>query len=116
MLPVEKQSFIRQKARENIGDSIGEKILWSRHAVAALVDDSLSRMDVESALQHGQIIEDYPPAHRPLPDCLIFATLSVGKPIHAVVAIDEPNDRIFVVTVYVPTRERWENDWRTRKR
>jgi len=35
---------------------------------------------------------------------------------HAVVAIDEERDRILMVTVYLPTEEEWENDWRTRKR
>lgn len=34
---------------------------------------------------------------------------------NAVIAIDEPLDRIFVVTVYRPSAKRWEDDWRTRK-
>jgi hypothetical protein len=111
----DKQNYIRQKARENAHDPSGRKVLWSRHAVAALVDDGLLRTDVEAALQHGWVIEDYPPARRPLPDCLVFATLVDGCPIHAVVAIDESNDRIFIVTVYKPTGDRWEDDWQTRK-
>jgi len=37
------------------------------------------------------------------------------RPLHAVVAIDEQNERIFVVTVYVPSKERWSYDWRIRK-
>jgi hypothetical protein len=110
-----KQSFIRRIARENVYDAVGSKILWSHHAVGALVDDGLSRSDVEVALQHSQVIEDYPPAHRPLPDCLVLTFISASKPIHAVIAIDDTNDRIFIVTVYIPTRDRWENDWRTRK-
>lgn len=111
----DKQDFVRQKAWENTRDPDGEKILWSRHATAALVDDGVDRMGVEAALQDSQVIEDYLPAHRPLPDCLVFATLSEGRPIHAVVAIDESNDRIFMVTVYIPTEDRWEDDWQTRK-
>jgi hypothetical protein len=109
---IDKQSFIRQKAQENAVDPSGGKILWSRHAVAALVDDELSRFDLEVALQHSHVIEDYPPAHRPLPDCLILAFISVDRPIHAVIAIDDPNDRIFIVTVYIPTDDRWEDEWR----
>jgi hypothetical protein len=34
---------------------------------------------------------------------------------NAVIAIDEPLDRMFVVTVYRPSAKRWEDDWRTRK-
>jgi YgiT-type zinc finger domain-containing protein len=33
---------------------------------------------------------------------LVYARLPGGTPIHAVIAIDEANDRIFVVTVYIP--------------
>ena len=35
---------------------------------------------------------------------------------HAVVAIDEERDRILMVTIYLPTGVKRENDWRTRKR
>lgn len=112
----DKQRFIQEKARDQVFDSAGEKILWSRHGVAALIDDGLSRTDVEAALQRSHIIEDYLPTHRPLPDCLVLALISPDKPVHAVIAIDEAHDRIFIVTVYVPTIDRWEDDWQTRKR
>lgn len=32
---------------------------------------------------------------------------------HAIVEM--VNDRNFIVTVYLPSSERWENDWQTRK-
>ena len=71
--------------------------------------------EMESAFRHCEVIEDYPATHRPLPDCLILAWLADGRPLHAVIAIDDHKDRIFVVTVYVPDRERWHDDWRTWK-
>lgn len=70
---------------------------------------------IERAFQGCDVIEDYPFLHRPLPDCLILAFLADGRPLHAVVAIDEQKGRIFVVTVYIPSKERWSYDWRTRK-
>jgi hypothetical protein len=115
MQTIEKQAFIRMKARENLHIYEARKILWSRHAVAALIDDGLSRIDIEAVLPQAEIIEDYPPTHRPLPDCLVLAMLSSNRPIHAVIAIDESNGRIFIVTVYLPTSDRWQDDWRTRK-
>lgn len=110
-----KQDFIRKKATENQDDPRGEKIYWSRHATAELVNDVLDRTDVEIALQRCEVIEDYPAGHRPLPDCLVLAVLASGIPIHVVVAVDEANDRIFVVTAYVPSSDRWQDDWRTRR-
>ena len=70
---------------------------------------------MEKALENGEVIEDYPTEHRPLPDCLVLSRLLNGEPLHAVIAVDEPNDRLFVVTVYKPDLEEWENGWRTRK-
>jgi len=112
---IEKQTFIHQKAIENQNNPNGEKIYWSRHAIVELVKDGLARTDIEAALITCEIIEDYPTAHRPLPDCLVLGTLTQDQPVHAVIAIDKTQDRLFVITVYLPSEERWENDWRTRK-
>ncbi len=112
---LDKQNFVRTKAIENESDPEGRKILWSRHAITELLNDKLDRPDVEKAFKTCEVIEEYPTHHRPLPDCLVLSMLEFSAPIHTVVAIDEINDRIFVVTVYRPSKERWENDWRTRK-
>jgi hypothetical protein len=79
------------------------------------INDNLTRAEVEQALERGEIIEDYPIGHRPLPDCLVLAKLSQTQPIHAVIAVDKAKDRVFVITIYVPSTERWHNDWRTRE-
>ena len=111
-----KQDFIRRKAGENRADPEGAKILWSRHGIAELVNEGWSLRAVEEGLQDCEVIEDYRTTHRPLPDCLVLGWLASGEPIHAVKAIDETKDRLFVVTIYKPTPEEWQNDWRTRKR
>jgi hypothetical protein len=111
-----KQSYIREKANENLQTSDASKILWSRHAIAALIDDNLDRIEVETALQQSEVIEDYPLTHRPLPDCLVLAAVSPSRPIHVVIAIDQSHERIFIVTVYIPIKDKWYDDWRTRKR
>ena len=115
MDPEAKQEFIRRKARENQSDPGGRKILWSRHGITELVNEGWSRELIEEGLQNGEVIEDYPTLHRPLPDCLVLGWLETGEPFHAVIAIDEGKDRLFVVTVYKPSPEEWEDDWRTRK-
>jgi hypothetical protein len=111
-----KQDSIRRIAHENQSDSGGQKILWSRHGIAELVNEGWTRAALERSLMTCEIIEDYPTLTRPLPDCLILGLLAQGVVFHAVVAIDAPNDRLFIVTVYRPSVEEWENDWRTRKR
>jgi len=112
---VAKQAFIRRIAAQNQLDTEGSGILWSRHAITELATENWGRNQVERALLNCQVIEDYPTLHRPLPDCLILGWLSKGLPVHAVVAIDQGLDRILVVTVYDPSEEEWQHDWRTRK-
>ncbi len=77
--------------------------------------ETLSVRDVEIALEQAEVIEDYPHLHRFLPDCLVLAFDNLGQPIHCVVALNEPHDYILIVTVYRPSLEEWENDWRTRR-
>lgn len=109
-----KQNFIKDKAKQHsIPDN--EKILWSVHAVRKLRIENLKSMAVETVLKSCELIEDYQTEGRPLPDCLVLG-FDDRKPIHIVVAIDEENDRILIVTVYRPLPERWENDWKRRKK
>ncbi|NOZ05210.1 MAG: DUF4258 domain-containing protein [Chloroflexi bacterium] len=110
-----KQDFIRRRARENQTDPEGAKILWSRHGIVELVNEGWSRAPLEEGLQNCVVIEDYPTLHRRLPDCLVLGWLKTGEPFHAVIAIDGVNERLFVVTVYEPSLEEWEDDWQTRK-
>ena len=111
-----KQDFIHRKARQNQADPEGTKIHWSRHGIAELVNEGWSRALVEEGLQSSEVIEDYPTLYRSLPDCLVLGWLATGEPFHAVIAVDEVNDRLFVVTVYKPSPEEWEDDWQTRKK
>jgi hypothetical protein len=111
----QKQAFIQYVSAENQPDASGVRIRWSRHAVTALIEDGLRRGEVETALIHCTVIEDYPTQHRPLPDCLVLGYISPGKPVHVGVAVEVTNDRIFIVTVYLPSENEWENDWTTRK-
>lgn len=103
-----KQTFIRHKAVER-------KIKWTRHALGELASEPVLVGDVEIALRQAEVIEDYPHLHRYLPDCLVLAFVLPDKPIHCVVAINEPQDYILIVTVYQPTAQEWKDDWKTRK-
>src|SRR5260221_9489991 len=102
------EAFIRSAAHRGA-------VLWSQHAIARLALNHLSRVAVEASLAACTTIEMYPDGHRPLPDCLVLGWLSPSDPLHAVVAVDTPNDRVFVVTVYRPDPRRWSDDW-TRRR
>ena len=77
-----------------------------------MMERSISRSDVLSAICSGEIIEDYPEDF-PLPSCLILGIVN-KKPIHVVVAQDE--EEIVIISVYRPNLNKFEPDFRTRTR
>ena len=110
----EKQRFIHEKSNEHDVPA-NEKILWSLHAIKKLREEGLKKTPVEESLKACDLVEDYQTEGRPLPDCLVLGFIN-SEPVHIVVAIDADFDRILLVTVYRPLAERWENDWKTRRR
>lgn len=113
MQPKDKELFIKEKAKEHIAET-NERISWSLHAVKKLRVEELRKKEIEDSLKECIIIEDYIMEGRPLPCCLVLGFVG-SNPVHAVIAIDKDFDRIFVITVYKPSSERWKNDWKTRK-
>lgn len=110
-----KEALIRRAAAESIRHPNSRKVRWSRHAIAEIAHESLDPARLVQALVECEVIEDYPLVSRPLPDCLVLAWLPDGRPVHAVIAINEPLEQVLVVTVYIPTEGQWEDDWKTRK-
>lgn len=108
LLTERKQEIIRQCAEAG-------QVKWSTHATGEAAAEDLDQNQIVRALAVGEIIEDYPENHRQLPDCLVLGWLPDGSPVHACVGVDEPNGRILIITIYRPTEEKWEHDWRTRK-
>ena len=47
-----KQRFIRRKSLENRYDPEGARVYWSRHAIDEMINDGLSRSEIEKARQN----------------------------------------------------------------
>jgi hypothetical protein len=75
---------------------------------------NISQNDIKVALKSGEIVEDYPDDY-PYPSRLILG-FSDQRPIHLVVAINNKDKEIIVITVYEPDHDKWEKDLRRRKR
>lgn len=68
---------------------------------------------VKHVLQTGEAIENYPD-DKPYPSQLILGW-SGNRPLHVVVAENNVDDEIIVITVYEPDRDRWNDNFRSRK-
>lgn len=72
------------------------------------------RRDVKEVLLTGELIEDYPD-DKSYPSALFFCTVN-KRPLHVVAALDEERPKTYIVTVYEPSADLWEGEYKTRRK
>ncbi len=95
-------------------------IPWHKHALERMVERGISRDDAKGAVMQGDIIEYYPGDY-PLPALLIHHSgrkaLHVACcMLHVVLAYDEMDKVVNIVTVYQPDLAHFEEDLKTRRK
>lgn len=99
-------SDIRSKIKE-------KKINWRVHATQRLIERGISRASIIHSILNCEIIEEYP-ADFPFPSCLILGFDENSSPLHSVCAIGQ--NYLWIITVYKPASDKWENNYKTRRR
>lgn len=89
------------------------RVLWHHHALERLLERGISRAEVMRTIPHGDAIERYP-ERRPFPSYLILHVDPL--PLHVVAASDSASVTCHIVTVYRPDLQRFEPDFRTRRK
>jgi hypothetical protein len=72
----------------------------------------IEEVDTEYVVSDGEILEEYND-DKPYPSYLSLGFIN-SVPLHVVYAKDEENNCI-VITVYRPSLEKWEKDFKTRR-
>ena len=90
-----------------------EKYDFTRHAVQQMFARSISADDVKEVVKHGERVASYPD-DRSYPSYLLLHVIK-KRPIHVVLAVDTKSETCIIVTAYEPSREIWEDDFKTRK-
>jgi hypothetical protein len=93
--------FIRAKFKRR------EYVIDPEH-ILMLNKYGVSAADMERAIASSEIIETFP-------HTLLLGFTSNGQPLHVACSYWSAQDVIYVRTVYIPD-DRWEPDWRTRKK
>ena len=91
-----------------------KKCLYLPHAIRQMSrpDRMITTGEVRSAIEKGEIIEDYPEDKRGH-SCLFNAKIS-NRYIHVVCA---PKDAyLAIITAYIPDKTRWNKDYTKRKK
>ncbi len=91
-----------------------DRIAFKKHGLLRMHKRNFKADEVKQTLIEGEVIEDYPD-DRPLPSCLILGYNSQHRAMHVVVAVDENDQMLWVITVYEPTLDEWEVGFKTRR-
>ena len=92
-----------------------KRILFLPHAVRQMTrpDRMIEPIEVREVVMQGDLIEDYPEDMRGHSG-LIHGKGRQQRDIHVVCAPKE--DFLAIITAYIPYRDEWEQDFRTRRR
>ena len=89
-------------------------IEWSAHALRRMIQRGITRRVVKHVICEGEIIEVYND-DKPFPSILVVGYFE-GKAIHVILAYDDSNEKIFLITVYYPDLIHFLEDYKTRRK
>lgn len=92
-----------------------KKIIYTIHALDQMnaENELITTDEVRDVVSNGEIIEDYPEDKRGH-SCLMFGVSNKKRPVHVVCTPKE--DYLAIITVYIPSLEKWEADLKTRRK
>ena len=88
-------------------------ILFKNHAVLRMLERGISKEQIFKTLASGIEIENYP-TDFPYRSKLIYNN-DIENPLHIVLALNENESQLIIVTLYIPDEQHFEKDWITRK-
>ena len=91
-----------------------EKFNFTRHAIEQMFARNITTDEVKEVIRRGEKIASYPD-DQPYPSHLILFILD-QRPLHVVVAVDSNSKTCIIITVYEPSLDLWEDDFKTRKK
>ncbi len=89
------------------------KIEWKKHALKRLFERGLKRSQVFEAISNCEIIEQHS-LQRPLPSVLVLGYYN-NEALHVMLAVDEAEEMLWIITAYKPSLKEWMEDYKTRR-
>jgi hypothetical protein len=90
---------------------LNKQYLFTAHASSRVVQRNIASNEIEEVVIDGSVIEDYPD-DKYSPSCLVMGQTKDARILH--VQVSYPPS-VKIITVYEPSPDEWENDWKTRK-
>lgn len=89
------------------------KYIFRRHALERMAERNISRADVEWVVEAGEIIREYAD-DMPYPSRLMLGWRD-ERALHVVAADDDEANETYIITVYEPDPDVWNDDFRSKK-
>jgi hypothetical protein len=89
-------------------------LIFRIHAIERMFHRGISKDDVRSVLEKGQVIEEYP-EDQPYPSRLILGWRGT-RPLHVVASNDSNTHETIIITVYEPDPAKWEAGFSRRRK
>jgi len=91
------------------------RILISLHADKRMKERGFNLREVVEEVDTFEIIEKYE-KDTPFPSYLIFAKTEKGRYFHMVVAYNDKDGEVVLITIYEPSPEEWMDNFKTRRK
>jgi hypothetical protein len=92
-----------------------DRIAFKKHGLIRLHQRNLAVDDIKAALMNAEVIESYS-GNNSLPAFLILGYTKINRPLHVVLALDEEQEMVWIITVYEPNLMDWEVGFRKRRK
>ena len=91
-----------------------DDIQFSSHAIQRMFERGITRDDVIEVIFKWDVIYEYP-EDKPHSSCLLLGVIN-KNPIHIVVSVDNNKSICYIITVYHPDSNIWNDDFRQRRK
>ena len=88
-------------------------VRWTNHILERIFRRGIKIDDVQSALNNGEIIEQYPNDY-PFPSCLVLGQTKAGEALHIVCGSN--GAELWLITAYIPNPNEWTEDFKHRRK
>ncbi len=89
------------------------QIVFRIHATKRMFQRSINRIEVETILHNGIIIEEYKEDF-PFNSILINGKTNDNRPLHLLVGVNSDEMKLIIITVYEPDPKKWESNYSRR--
>jgi len=93
----------------------GKNFYITYHAFLMMNERNINRSEMLQSLYYGEIIERNPKS-KPYPSFLVLGRLKSGDPLHIKCSKAPFGKRLRIVTIYEPSEQEWEKDYKIRKK